>query len=179
MHYDSTVIGRVRSKVGHRIRNAPRQHGKVSNMANERKFRVVDYPLLSMLMVVIQTQKNIVANAPTKLTIVQWRILGALGEESWIAMTKLSDRTFVERTALHHSLNKMEERGYIKRRQGRSDKRSVEISLTPKGRRLYLKCSDVAQTEIEDALNGLSKRDLAQLSKTLDKIKLNLGVSDW
>lgn len=148
-------------------------------MANKRKFRVVDYPLLSMLMVVIQTQKNIIANAPTKLTIVQWRILGALGEESWIAMTKLADRTFVERTALHHSLKKMEARGYIERRRGRSDKRSVEISLTPKGKRLYLKCSDIARTEIENALNGLTKRDRAQLSRTLDKIKVNLGVPDW
>ena len=148
-------------------------------MRDKKKFRVVDYPLLSMLMVVIQTQKNIIANSPTKLTIVQWRVLGALGEESWITMTKLAERTFVERTALHHSLKKMEARGYIKRRQRKSDKRSVELSLTSRGKRLYLKCSDVAQDEIEKALQNLSERELAQLSRTLDKMKSNLEVPAW
>lgn len=153
--------------------------GKLSIMATTKKFRVVDYPLLSMLMVVIRAQENIVANAPTKITIVQWRVLGALGEESWLSMTKLSYRTFVERTALYHSLQKMDEKGYVRRRQGETDRRSVEVSLTPRGKRLYLKCADIAQREIEKALSGISARDLKQLSKTLDRMKANLSVPDW
>ena len=76
-----------------------RQHdGTTITMTQKTgQFRVVDYPFISMLMVVRKSQENIVSRAPIKMSIVQWRILGALGEESWIAMTKLADRTFVER----------------------------------------------------------------------------------
>ena len=143
------------------------------------RFRVVDYPFISMLMVVRKSQENIVSKAPIKMSIVQWRILGALGEESWIAMTKLADRTFVERTALHHMLNKLDEDGYVRRRQSKQDKRSIEVSLTQKGRRLYRKCADIAQAELGKALAGIPKSELKNLSRTLDKIKTNLDVIGW
>ena len=145
----------------------------------KKKFRVTDYPLISMLMVVRKTQENIVARAPIKLSIPQWRILGALGEENWIAMTKLSDRTYVERTSLHHILNKMELSGNVRRRKAAADKRSIEVSLTPKGKRLYRKCAVIAQEEIEQTLAGIPKSELRALLKTLDKMKDNLGIPDW
>ena len=76
----------------------------------------------------------------------RWRVLAVLQEHSGATMGRLADLTSVDRTTLTRTLGLMESAGLIDRREQKSDRRSLAISLTAQGRRLFARILPIFET---------------------------------
>ena len=66
----------------------------------------------------------------------QWRILRVLWEQDGCGSAKLAERALLPATSLVGVIDRLIAKGLVKRIPGQTDRRKVEISLTPEGRSL-------------------------------------------
>ena len=92
-------------------------------------------------------------------------------------MGELADLTSVDRTTLTRTLGLMEEAELIVRRERKSDRRSVAISLTAQGRRMFARILPLTLAETDRALTGFSSEEIGTLKDRLKRMAANLRVS--
>lgn len=105
----------------------------------------------------------------------RWRILAALSQQPGCSMQRLSDLTAVERTTLHHTLRLMADDGLVDRRTRESDRRSIELFLTPDGRQKFETILPVVVEQNRKSIRGFSEREfetlIGQLNRIIDNLK--------
>lgn len=104
----------------------------------------------------------------------RWRVLAVLQEHSGATMGRLADLTSVDRTTLTRTLGLMEEARLVARQERESDRRSLVISLTPKGRRMFARILPLTLAETDRALTGFSSAEIGALRDRLKSIADNL-----
>jgi DNA-binding MarR family transcriptional regulator len=114
---------------------------------------------------------------PYGLDYTRWRALAVLQEHSGATMGRLSDLTSVDRTTLTRTLGLMEKAGLVARRERESDRRSIAISLTAKGRRLFARILPLTLSETDRALTGFSPAEIRALRDRLKRMAENLRSS--
>ena len=107
---------------------------------------------------------------PYGLDYPRWRVLAVLQEHSGATMGRLADLTSVDRTTLTRTLGLMENAGLIVRRERKSDRRSVAISLTANGRRMFARILPLALAETDRALTRFSAEETAVLRDWLRRM---------
>jgi DNA-binding MarR family transcriptional regulator len=113
---------------------------------------------------------------PYGLDYPRWRVLAVLQEHSGATMGQLADLTSVDRTTLTRTLGLMEEARLVAREERESDRRSLVISLTPKGRRMFARILPLTLAETDRALTGFSPAEIAALRDRLKRIADNLAA---
>ena len=97
----------------------------------------------------------------------QGRILAILNMKDAIPTKELSEILNIRVTSLNESLNKLAEKGYIKRDASPRDKRVLLIHLTDKGRKFkYAKPKDI---DIFDCLSDVEKENLNEYLNLISK----------
>lgn len=92
-------------------------------------------------------------------------------------MGRLADLTFVDRTTLTRTLGLMENAGLIVRRERKSDRRSVAISLTANGRQTFARILPLTLAETDRALTSFAGEEIAVLKDWLRRMADNLRAS--
>ena len=87
---------------------------------------------------------------------------------------ELADLTSVDRTTLTRTLGLMEEARLVARQERESDRRSLVISLTAKGRRMFARILPLTLAETDRALTGFSSTEIGALRDRLKRIADNL-----
>jgi DNA-binding MarR family transcriptional regulator len=99
------------------------------------------------------------------------------GEPYRLSPTALSESMLISTGAMTNRLDKLEARGLVTREPHPSDRRSLEIRLTPKGRKLV---DEVVGGHVEnerEMLSVLSDREREQLTRITRKLLAHLGES--
>lgn len=112
---------------------------------------------------------------PFDITTEQWGILNRLWERDGVSQKELSEKSFKDQPNITRILDKLEEKGYIRREPNPGDRRAFLIYLTGEGRNLKEVLVPTAQKALDTALEGFSEEEVAQLKKMLNRIYLNLG----
>lgn len=71
------------------------------------------------------------------LTLPQFDVLAELGDTAGMTVSDLSDRTLITRGTLKPVLDRLEDKGLLRRDRGTRDARQVLVSLTPAGQKVY------------------------------------------
>jgi DNA-binding MarR family transcriptional regulator len=100
--------------------------------------------------------------------------MAVLNEESGCSMQRLSDLTSVDRTTLTHTLRLMESEDLIARHERPSDRRSISVSLTARGRDRLPLILPTVLAETERALRGFTPDEIDRLREQLGRIVANL-----
>jgi DNA-binding MarR family transcriptional regulator len=100
-----------------------------------------------------------------------------LQEHPDATMGQLADLTSVDRTTLTRTLGLIEEAGLIVRQERKTDRRSLTISLTAKGRRMFARILPLTLAETGRALTGFSSEEIGTLRDRLKRMAENLRVS--
>ena len=146
--------------------------------ATTRAFRLEDH--LFFYFSQILARRTRVINAQLRrfdLDYPRWRVLAVLQEHSGATMGQLADLTSVDRTTLTRTLGLMEEARLVARQERESDRRSVVISLAPKGRRMFARILPLTLAETDRALTGFSSGEIGALRDRLKRIADNLAAS--
>ena len=146
------------------------------NQANAHvDFRLDDHLFFHFSQILARRTRALNAGLkPHGLDYPRWRVLAVLHEHSGASMRRLADLTSADRTTLTHTLRLMEAEGLIVRRERLDDRRSLEVSMTPKGQRLFAKILPLALAETDRALAGFSRRDTEILRDGLRRMAENL-----
>lgn len=104
------------------------------------------------------------------LTMPQYRILANINR-GLNSIGEIAEHHGVAQPSMSKMIGLMEERGLITREKLASDKRLSVLSLTPKGRELFLKVRGRAQKRIAEKLQELQSEDLEILEKSFAGIR--------
>jgi DNA-binding MarR family transcriptional regulator len=140
-----------------------------------RAFKLEDHLFFYFSQILARRTRAINARLrPYGLDYPRWRVLAVLQEHSGATMGQLADLTSVDRTTLTRTLGLMEEARLVARQERESDRRSLVISLTPKGRRIFARILPLTLAETDRALTGFSSAEIAALRGRLKRIADNL-----
>ena len=109
------------------------------------------------------------------LSAAQWRLLVRLVKEEGVAQARLAELLEIEPISVSRLLDRMEEGGWIERRQDASDRRVRTIFPTDKSRYAFAAIKGAAGEVYDLALAGLSAEERQTLVKGLNTIITNLA----
>ena len=108
------------------------------------------------------------------ITFRQWQVLASLALEGEISQVKLAQLIGVEGPTLVRILDRMEQNGWINRNISPSDRRQKLITPTKKVENVWRKMTECAHGVRNNAIKGISNKDIANLRRLLEKISENL-----
>ncbi|HZZ63177.1 MAG TPA: MarR family transcriptional regulator [Roseiarcus sp.] len=143
-----------------------------------RAFRLEDHLFFHFSQILARRTRTLNERLrPYGLDYPRWRVLAVLQESPRATMGRLAELTSVDRTTLTRTLGLMEKVGLVERRERESDRRSLAISLTAKGRRLFERILPLALLETDRALTGFSSEEIDALRERLKRMADNLKSS--
>ena len=108
-----------------------------------------------------------VALGTVDLTLPQFRVLGILAEGS-SAASGLADRLAVRRPSITALIDGLEARGLVERRQEDTDRRRVELRLTPDGARILAEADRTVDDYLASIAAFLPNKEEAQALRALE-----------
>lgn len=111
---------------------------------------------------------------PYNVTPEQWAVLNRLWEQDGISQKELSEKSLKDQPTTTRILDKLEQRGLIRRQANPEDRRAFLIYLTNEGRDIRYPLINLARQALAQSLKGLSKEEQAELKNLLNRITDNL-----
>jgi MarR family transcriptional regulator for hemolysin len=108
------------------------------------------------------------------LTRAQWQVLAYLSNNEGIHQGGLADLLDIEPITLVRILDRLEANGFVERRRHATDRRIWLLHLTPKAHPMLTRMRVIGDATRQDALDGLSDQERAQLLHMLTDMKQNL-----
>jgi DNA-binding MarR family transcriptional regulator len=105
----------------------------------------------------------------------QWGILSSLRELEGVHQSALAERTAKDRHNITRILNLLEKGGLVIRELHERDKRCQRVFLTDEGRELQAKLIPIVKDFLDHALDGLTQKDLSEMTRILTHISSNLS----
>uniref|UniRef100_A0A832H2H5 MarR family transcriptional regulator n=1 Tax=Oscillatoriales cyanobacterium SpSt-402 TaxID=2282168 RepID=A0A832H2H5_9CYAN len=110
---------------------------------------------------------------PFGLTPFHWVVLCCLWEEDGLPTSGIGEKLQQVGGTMTGGLDRMEERGLVRRERDQSDRRIWRIWLTDEGKQLKNVLPAIAFDIREQAMKGISNTDREQLSQLIDQIIAN------
>ncbi len=108
------------------------------------------------------------------ITTEQWVALCRLREQDGLSQKELADRIDKDQPNLTRILDKLEQKGLIRRADNANDRRAFFIYLTPAGEALMEKLIPIAERVSIDATDGFTQEESELLKNLLNRIRRNL-----
>ena len=105
------------------------------------------------------------------LRVPEWRLIAVLAEEDGLTQQALVARTEMDKMTVSRAAQALVTRGLVTRVPHGTDKRSHALALSGDGRALYAQIAPKALELEQKLLTELGEREVAQLKRTLAKLK--------
>jgi DNA-binding MarR family transcriptional regulator len=108
---------------------------------------------------------------PFRLKMHEWRVIAVVGEGGELTQQDIVGRTKMDKVTVSRAAQALERRRIVRRAPHAEDGRSLRLSLTAEGRRIYA-CVVPSTLELEaEVLAGLSEREVADLKAALRRLE--------
>jgi DNA-binding MarR family transcriptional regulator len=97
-------------------------------------------------------------------------IMKILNDSGPTNISSMADWLRIERSQMTHMVNKLEKKGYISREGNGSDRRSVKISITEKGREAYAEWLLAIRKRMENIIGCLTDEEINEMADSLIKL---------
>jgi DNA-binding MarR family transcriptional regulator len=106
------------------------------------------------------------------LTVVEWRIIAVLGRYPGLSASQIVERTVMDKVSVSRAVNRLLERGLLKRSTHGSDRRFRNLELTDKlGKKTFESIVPRARNYEQALLKDLSKTEIRTLTDLLDRLQ--------
>ena len=125
---------------------------------------------------IVMREVSSVLKSIEDLSMPRYEILGLLdrAEGGQLAVRDLKRESFLHPPSLTFILDWLEERRLVKRSGNKADRRSVVITITARGRRLFQRATD-ALSEIRFGLDGLDEETALKAAHVLSRVRGDSG----
>jgi MarR family transcriptional regulator, organic hydroperoxide resistance regulator len=127
----------------------------------------------------ILSRRNRALNAELRrfdLDYPRWRVIAVLNQHPGCSMQQLAEHTGVDRTTLAHTTALMEKQGLLTRRARKTDRRSIVLNLTPRGRNLLARILPTVLAHSSQSLSGFTAAEMGTLFRLLQRMADNIGA---
>ncbi len=100
----------------------------------------------------------------------EWRIMATLGEQPGLAARDVVNFTAMDKVAVSRAVNTMIENKLVERRFADDDKRRSQLTLSPKGQRIYNEIVPLALSYEKAILDKLNKDEVNTLNSLIKKL---------
>ncbi|GLI05179.1 MULTISPECIES: MarR family winged helix-turn-helix transcriptional regulator [Paenibacillus] len=104
---------------------------------------------------------------PFDITVDQWEILVILWEKEGITQKELAERLYKDQTNIARMLFKLEKKGFVHRVTHETDRRSLRVYLTPKGREIKAEILAPSIEAYKKTVEGLSEEEVETFRRIL------------
>ncbi|GMX64012.1 MULTISPECIES: MarR family winged helix-turn-helix transcriptional regulator [Paenibacillus] len=104
---------------------------------------------------------------PFDITVDQWEILVILWEKEGITQKELAERLYKDQTNIARMLFKLEKKGFVHRVTHETDRRSLRVYLTPKGREIKEEILAPSIEAYKKTVEGLSEEEVETFRRIL------------
>jgi DNA-binding MarR family transcriptional regulator len=118
-------------------------------------------------------QKNF-KQANLDITIEQWSVLYHLWKQDGMSQQQLCDATFRDKPSITRLVDNLEKLQLVKRNSSKEDRRMNLIVLTEEGKELEEKCMMLANTTLNEALEGVTNGQIEIAKEVLQMVYENL-----
>lgn len=108
------------------------------------------------------------------VTFEQWYVLYFIEGNEGCNQKRLAESTSKDRGAMTRTLNLLENKGLIERKDSYYDKREFLIYLTDEGKTLYKEISDLMYQNAQELKSIFTKKELEEFLYLSDKLAVNL-----
>lgn len=108
------------------------------------------------------------------ISIPEWRAIAVLGAFAPLSSNEICERTAMDKAKVSRAVATLLKRGLIEREAHETDQRLIQLTLSKAGRKIYEAIIPRARAIEAEVTRGLSKADIAQLHKVLDRIGARL-----
>lgn len=119
-------------------------------------------------------QKNF-KQAGIEITIEQWSVLYHLWKQDAISQQQLCEATFRDKPSITRLVDNLEKLKLVKRVASKNDRRINLIHLTNEGKSVEELSMQVANQTLNEALEGVSVKDIELAKEVLQKVYDNLA----
>jgi DNA-binding MarR family transcriptional regulator len=105
-------------------------------------------------------------------------VLQCLARRSPCSVNELSARTATDQSSVSVVVSRLVRLGHVRRVTSKTDRRSVELSLSRSGRALLESAPEAAQDRLISSLSQLKKPELKALSRLLGKVVAGADASE-
>jgi DNA-binding MarR family transcriptional regulator len=111
--------------------------------------------------------------APYNLTPEQWQILAVLmiSDKESLNQTDITYLTLKDKPNVSRMIQRLEEGGWLERKDDPEDARAFLIHLSPKGHRYKREIAKKLDDNLAEHLSGLTVKDRSQLLELLKKVR--------
>ena len=103
------------------------------------------------------------------ISLAQLFVLQQLSEKSAASLNELADRTATHQSSVSVVVRRLVDRGYVSRTASASDKRRIEIAVTPSGLALLGGAPETIQTQLMAALRTMGESEQVALAELLER----------
>lgn len=104
------------------------------------------------------------------LTMQEWALLGLVFDHGQLRLSQIAELLDVESPLATNLVNRLEQKGTVKRHVAPSDGRAKEVRLTPSGLSLVPKLERRLRSELKRYMAGITNAELAIYIGVLEKL---------
>ena len=116
-------------------------------------------------------ERSLTAGLGDNISITEIHIIEKIGDQQSSRMSAVAKAVGITLATLTVACDKLETKGLITRSRDASDKRVVNVALTPRGPTIYEYLKQVHERMISAALSDLSESETAGLAGSLQKLQ--------
>uniref|UniRef100_A0A832H1B0 MarR family transcriptional regulator n=1 Tax=Oscillatoriales cyanobacterium SpSt-402 TaxID=2282168 RepID=A0A832H1B0_9CYAN len=133
-------------------------------------------PALALLRELVRTYQTFYAYDEAHvrqlgLTLPQFDVIATLGSTSGMMMSQLAEKTLVTKGTLTGIVDRLEQKGLVRREVPPENRRCFIIVLTPKGHRLFEEIFPDHINYLKARLNSLSHEEIEQIQVALKRLR--------
>jgi DNA-binding MarR family transcriptional regulator len=105
------------------------------------------------------------------LTPSQFDVISTLGNTSGMSMNKLGEKTLITKGTLTGIIDRLEQKGLVRREVPEENRRSFTIVLTPEGEKVFEEVFPVHIAYLKQRFEDLNPQELIEMQSTLKALR--------
>jgi DNA-binding MarR family transcriptional regulator len=111
------------------------------------------------------------------VTLGLWPFLRALWDDDGLTQRELSEKVRMKGPTTVAALNKLEDKGLVRREGNKNDARKINVFLTPEGRKVFRRVMPDVEAVNKQMLNQLSTAEQKTFRDLIKRVRSNVTAS--
>lgn len=111
------------------------------------------------------------ADIDVDIKLLHFEIMRVLQEEGTLHPAKIGERLFIAKAQMTHLVDKLVELGFVTREIDSTDRRTINLTVTDKGRKMLEEQDAIVMNAVRDNMSVLSEDELQALSGSLRNLR--------
>jgi DNA-binding MarR family transcriptional regulator len=111
------------------------------------------------------------ADIDVDIKLLHFEIMRVLKDEGTLHPARIGERLLIAKAHMTHLIDKLVELDFVKREMDSSDRRTINITLTDKGRRVLDEQDNLVIDAIRDNMSDLTEKELETLCDSLRNLR--------